>query len=105
RDEAKRREKRNRGIAIGGLALAVVVLVVAVWAILGSEAKPIAYRGSETLELSAVQAPSTANETGGIPVGTDLVAGSSVDGEAVVVEVVYDYQCPWCATFENANAF
>jgi len=105
REEAKRREKRNRGFAIGGLALAVVVLVVAVWAILGSEAKPIAYRGGEPLELSQVQAPSTANETGGIPVGTDLAAGSTAGEDAVVVEVVYDYQCPYCAMFENANAF
>jgi len=105
REEAKRREKRNRGLAIGGLGLAVVVLVVAVWAILGSEAKPIAYRGGEALELSQVQAPSTANEAGGIPVGTDLAAGSTAGEDAVVVEVVYDYQCPWCATFENANAF
>ncbi len=105
RDEAKRREKRNRGFAIGGLGAAVVVLVVAVWAILGSEAKPIAYRGSEPLDISQVQAPSTANETGGIPIGTDLAAGSTAAEGAVVVEVVYDYQCPYCAMFENANAF
>ena len=105
RDEAKRREKRNRGFAIGGLAAAVVVLVVAVWLILGQEAKPIAYRGSEPLEISEVTTPSAANETGGIPVGTDLAAGSSAGEDAVVVEVVYDYQCPHCANFENVNAF
>src|SRR5690606_6286220 len=28
---------------------------------------------------------------------------STVEGDAVVVEVVYDYQCPHCANFEAAN--
>ena len=103
RDEAKRREKRNRMLAIGGLTAAVAVLVVAVILILGQEAKPIAYRGSEPLDISQVTTPSAANDTGGIPVGTDLVAGSTVEGDAVVVEVVYDYQCSYCANFEAAN--
>lgn len=103
RDEAKRREKRNRMFAIGGLTAAVAVLVVAVILILGQEAKPIAYRGSEPLDISQVTTPSAANDKGGIPVGTDRVAGSTVEGDAVVVEVVYDYQCPHCATFEAAN--
>ena len=103
RDEAKRREKRNRMLAIGGLTAAVAVLVVAVILILGQEAKPIAYRGSEPLDISQVTTPSAANDRGGIPVGTDRVAGSTVEGDAVVVEVVYDYQCPHCATFEAAN--
>ncbi|MDQ2624577.1 MAG: DsbA family protein [Actinomycetota bacterium] len=105
RDEAKRREKRNRGFAIGGLAAAVVVLVVAVWLILGAEAKPIAFQGDTPPALSEVQAPSTANDAGGIPVGTDLVAGSSAGESPVVVEVVFDYQCPHCATFEQVNSF
>ncbi|NLF03616.1 MAG: thioredoxin domain-containing protein [Actinomycetales bacterium] len=105
REEAKRREKRNRGFAIGGLAAAVVVLVVAVWLILGSEAKPIAYQGDEAPALADVQAPSTANDLGGIPVGTDLAAGSSAGENPVVVEVVFDYQCPHCANFEQVNSF
>lgn len=104
RDEAKRREKRNRMLAIGGLTAAVAVLVVAVILILGQEAKPIAYRGSEPLDISQVTTPSAANDKGGIPVGTDRVAGSTVEGDAVVVEVVYDYQCPHCANFEAVNA-
>lgn len=104
RDEAKRREKRNRLFAIGGLTAAVAVLVVAVILILGQEAKPIAYRGSEPLDISQVTTPATANETGGIPVGSDLVAGSSAGEDAVVVEVVFDYQCPHCANFEAVNA-
>lgn len=104
REDAQRREKRNRLFAIGGLAAAVVVLVVAVILILGQEAKPIAYRGSEPLDIAQVTTPSTANETGGIPVGTDLVAGSSAGEDAVVVEVVFDYQCPHCANFEAVNA-
>ena len=105
REEAKRREKRNRGFAIGGLAAAVVVLVVAIWLILGSEAKPIAFQGDTPPALSEVTKPSTANDEGGIPVGTDRVAGSTVGGDAVVVEVVYDYQCGHCQNFEKVNSF
>src|SRR5690606_4250302 len=95
-----RREKRNRMLAIGGLTAAVAVLVVAVILILGQEAKPIAYRGSEPLDISQVTTPSAANDKGGIPVGTDRVAGSTVEGDAVVVEVVYDCQCRNCADVE-----
>lgn len=105
REEAKRREKRNRGIAIGALAAAVVVLVlVGVW-IVGSAPKPIAYQGEEALDIAEVTKPANANDTGGIPVGTDLVAGSSAaEGADAVVEVVFDYQCPHCANFEAVNA-
>lgn len=105
REESKRKEKRNRGIAIAALAAAVVVLVVVgVW-IVGSAPKPIAYQGEGPLDVAAVTRPSTANDSGGIPVGTDLAAGSSArDGADAVVEVVFDYQCPHCANFEGVNA-
>lgn len=104
REESKRKEKRNRGIAIAALAAAVVVLVVVgVW-IVGSAPKPIAYQGEEPLDVTAVTKPSTANDSGGIPVGTDLAAGSTArDGADAVVEVVFDYQCPHCANFEGVN--
>ena len=105
RDDAKRREKRNRGFAIGGLAVAAIVLVASVVLILGQESKPIAFKGDVIPSLSEVQAPTTANDAGGIPVGTDLAAGSSGGDSPVVVEVVFDYQCPHCANFENVNAF
>ena len=105
REDAKRRGKRNRGLAIGGLAAAVVVLVVAISLILSSEAKPIAFQGATPPPLSEVTKPSTANDEGGIPVGTDRVAGSSAGEDAVVVEVVYDYQCPHCRDFEEVNSF
>lgn len=104
REEQQKRERRNRVVAISGLAAAFVVLVVAVVMILGKDTKPIAYAGTEELSLGEVVAPSTANEAGGIPVGPDLVAGSTAEEPAVTIEIVYDYQCPHCGDFESAQA-
>lgn len=104
REEAARRARRGRVLGIGLLALAVLALVVAVVVVLGSEEKPIGYQGEPgSISLSEVKAPDSANEDGGIPVGQGLVAGTSNEG-AVVVEAIFDYRCPWCAVFDEANA-
>ncbi|MDQ2624576.1 MAG: thioredoxin domain-containing protein [Actinomycetota bacterium] len=103
RAEADSRARRSKFLALGGLALAVVALVVAVVVVLGSEEKPLGYQGEPgSITLADVSAPSGADADGGIAVGPDLVAGTSTPG-AVVVEVLYDYRCPYCAVFDEAN--
>lgn len=104
RAEAERRSRRTKLLAIAGLVTAVVVLVVVVVLVLASEEKPLGYRGAPgSISLAEVATPAGADADGGIPVGPGLVAGTSSGPDAVVVEVIFDYRCPYCATFDEAN--
>lgn len=104
RASAEAQTKRRKLLAIGGLAVAVVVLVVVVVFVLGSEEKPLGYQGEPgSLSLQDVAAPAGANDDGGIPVGPGLVAGTDSGADATLVEVLFDYRCPYCAVFEAAN--
>ncbi|MCC2307318.1 DsbA family protein [Cellulomonas chengniuliangii] len=105
RQEQAKREKRNRVIAISGLVAALAVLAVVITMILSQQSDDsasgdAAYTG-DTVTLSDVKAPSTAQDNGGIPVAADGAAGTSTDG--TVVDVYLDYMCPVCGTFEAAN--
>lgn len=103
--EQKKREKRNRIVAISGLVAAVAVLAVVVTLIL-SQGKDVAAGAAYTGEPAAiteVEAPSTALESGGIPVGAEGVAGEEPAEDDVVVDVYLDFMCPYCAQFEESN--
>ncbi len=53
-------------------------------------------------ELSSVVAPSSADATGGIQVSDE---GVGVAGEGdVVVDVYFDFMCPYCGTLDQVNA-
>lgn len=55
-----------------------------------------------TPDLSAVLTPSSADATGGIPVSDD---GVGVAGEGdVVVDMYFDFMCPYCGTLDQVNA-
>jgi protein-disulfide isomerase len=105
REEQKKREKRNRIIAISGLVAAVVVLVVVVALILGQTkgtTAGAAYTGS-AVKLADVAKPSTAEDNGAIPVGATGKAGEKPATGDVVVSIYIDYMCPYCHQFETAN--
>lgn len=93
------RDKRNRFITLGVLAVAVIALAVVVWMILREGER----NSVDNVPLSQVEMPSTAQENGGIPVGADGAAGTTNEG-APVVDVYLDYMCPICGQFEAANA-
>ncbi|MEE6273794.1 DsbA family protein [Georgenia wangjunii] len=94
REAQQRREKRNRLFIIGGVIAFVAIVAVALVSILSQSGGP---------SLDGAERPSTATEAGAIPVGADGAAGT-VNEDAPVVDVYYDYQCPHCATFEQTNA-
>jgi protein-disulfide isomerase len=105
REQQQKREKRNRIVAISGLVAAVVVLALVVVTIVRQQAVAIAYSGSDvdTIALADVTAPSTAESNGAIPVGADGAAGEPAADGDVVVSVYFDYMCPYCGLFEQAN--
>jgi len=98
-----KRARRNRIIAISGLVAALAILAVVVAMILG-QAKPSTSDLDAETPLAGVTAPAPALDNGGIPVGAEGTAGSASGDGAVIVSVYYDYLCPFCAKFEQANA-
>ncbi|WP_169166457.1 DsbA family protein [Cellulomonas taurus] len=106
REAQRKRDQRNKFIAIGAVVVAVLALGgVGGWLWMQSNQPSIAYAGDdvETITLADTTAPSTAGANGGIPVGKEGVAGEAEDGN-VVVSVYTDFMCPYCGQFEQANA-
>ncbi len=106
REAQRKRDQRNKFIAIGAVVVAVLALGgVGGWLWMQSNQPSIAYAGDDvdTITLADTTAPSTAGDNGGIPVGKDGVAGEAEDGN-VVVSVYTDFMCPYCGQFEQANA-
>ena len=107
--------KRNRVIAISFAIVVVLALVGAVaFVLLNNKHAATTYSaaawGGEDAdnanlvppELSAVQAPSTANDSAGIPVSA---AGFGKAGaNDTVLQVYFDMQCPVCAQFDAVNS-
>ncbi|MDR1634278.1 MAG: thioredoxin domain-containing protein [Bifidobacteriaceae bacterium] len=117
------RRSRQRAIIIGGALLVVVVVVVAVALILSRPSPtPPGPTGAATGSTGATTGstgatgkateggaesvqPPGAQGTGGILVGQDLVPGGPAPAadEAVTVEIISDFVCPWCGLLEQAH--
>ncbi|UZN04059.1 DsbA family protein [Cellulomonas sp. S1-8] len=112
RQEQERKAKRTRLIAIGGLLAAVVVLGGVIFAIVRQgQANAEAYAdvvfagGTENTLVPAfadIDTPDAADDAGGIPVSAAGVGEAGEDD--VVVEVYFDFMCPYCGQFDAANA-
>jgi len=104
REQQKKRDRRNRIVAISGLVAALAVLAVVVVIILGQgkSTTSVAFSGTPPT-ISDSNPPSTSNPDGGIPVGTTGAAGTSSPDGAVKVDIYLDYMCPVCGDFEKVN--
>ncbi|MPV38455.1 DsbA family protein [Georgenia subflava] len=96
REAQAKREKRNRNLIIVGVIALVVVVGIALYAIIS--------QGTRSAIESVDNVPANSSvDDGGIPLGSELVAGTSNDG-APVLDVYLDFSCPHCGTFEEVNA-
>ncbi|MCG2796918.1 MAG: DsbA family protein [Cellulomonas sp.] len=112
RKEQESKARRNRFLGIGALGAAVIALGVAVVLVVNQSSTAAsnatdyataAYpAASGTPELADVTAPATANSTGGIPVSAEGVGVAADSG--VVVDLYFDFMCPWCGVFDRTNA-
>ncbi|MBO0921747.1 thioredoxin domain-containing protein [Cellulomonas sp. zg-ZUI222] len=112
RQEQERKAKRTRMIAITGLIAAVVVLGAVIFMIVRQgQANAEAYAdvvyaaGTKDTVVPApedVEAPEAADAAGGIPISAAGVGEAGEDD--VVVEVYFDFMCPWCGKFDRANS-
>ncbi|OZB49621.1 MAG: disulfide bond formation protein DsbA [Cellulomonas sp. 14-74-6] len=112
RQEQQRRERRNRLLAIGGLGLAVVVLIgVVVTVLINNKSTKdaygkVAYGGTASNvtapTLDSVTKPKAADANGGIPVSK---AGVGVAGSGdTTLTIYFDLQCPACDQFDSVNS-
>ncbi|WP_165962789.1 DsbA family protein [Occultella glacieicola] len=94
REQAAKREKRNRGILIGAVVLVVALIATAGFFIFQAA-------GRTLLSDFEGEVPAGSNLHGGIPIGAEG-AGSPNEG-AVEVDVYLDFLCPYCGQFEEVN--
>lgn len=94
------KDKRNRLLVFGALGVAILALVGVAGFILFNEGQRYNVEDIPVAEVENV--PAGAVESGGIPVGSDLVAGTENEGAAVVDEYL-DYMCPACGQFTATN--
>lgn len=110
--EQERKARRNRLLAIGGLAIAVIALAVVVTFIVrqGNERaaaySDVAYGGGQagvvSPGLDAVTTPQAADDEGGIPVSSGGVGVAGDDD--TVLSIYFDFMCPFCGQFDQINS-
>jgi protein-disulfide isomerase len=115
RKEQERKAKRNRILAISGLAVAVIALVAVAFTIVNNNkttkaANADVVYGQDAANVVApalddVTSPAPANDKGGIPVSGTTAADVGVVGEGDVdLTIYFDYMCPYCGDFDEVNA-
>ena len=93
--QVKAKERRTTVIIIASAVLVIALFAGVVAFIVNSSKVP---------PISEAHAPSMADESGGIPVGTGGVAGVDVPTDAVRLDLYFDMMCPVCRTFEEINS-
>lgn len=99
RDHA-RRDRRTRLVVAIAAAVAVLVVGLVVWFVLGRGGPRV--EGISSLP-AGVDAPSVSDAHGGISFGASGEAGSTSGDDAVRVDVYVDFLCPACAQLEAVN--
>ncbi|WP_067780044.1 DsbA family protein [Actinomyces vulturis] len=103
--EEQARAARKKSILIIVAATVITALVIAA-VIFGSKSSNGATPTGETPSVSpstVAGIPPHTTENGAIPFGKDLVAGS-VNENAPVIDLYFDYACPHCAEFETLHS-
>lgn len=93
--QLKAKERRTTVIII-----AVAVVIIAAFAAIVA----FIVNSSKVPAIGDAHAPTVADDSGGIPVGTGGVAGVDVPTDANRVDLYIDLLCPVCNQFEQINA-
>lgn len=108
REEAKRRERRNRILAQGGIILGVLAIVAIVAVIIVVSVKPAgpgpANMASDGVVLQPGDEPGTMEVVRSAAQASDASPTPAPTADGLLDIVVYvDYLCPYCGQFETTN--
>ncbi|MDN4471958.1 DsbA family protein [Demequina zhanjiangensis] len=94
----KAQERRTTLIIVTGIVVAIAVFGGLVAFILSQNSS------LDEIGSGAEGSPANSLPSGGIPVGSSGVAGEIDDNDPVVVDLYFDFMCPYCNFFEQINA-
>lgn len=101
---AERLKAEQAASARKSRTVAIIALIAGI-AVLGGLVVWIFAEGNKPT-TEGLSAPAGATVSGGIPVGQDGVAGTRGGSaeDATVIQVYFDFMCPYCGLFETTNA-
>ncbi|WP_062203736.1 DsbA family protein [Demequina salsinemoris] len=104
--KARAQAKANMKAQERRTTMMIVLGIVAALAIFGGLVAFIVNQNSALEEIGdgADGSPANSLASGGIPVGSAGVAGETDDGDPIVVDVYFDFMCPYCGYFESTNS-
>ncbi len=94
----KAQERRTTLLIVAGIVVALAVFVGLVAFILNQNS------ALDEIGDGADGSPANSLASGGIPVGSSGVAGEVDSNDPIVVDVYFDFMCPYCYYFETTNA-
>ena len=108
REAQKKRERRNKFLLVGGVTVAVILVIGLVIGVVVQNMKPAgpgpANMASNGILLTGVDGVVTPVETKSLPADADPIPTEQDDSGTVANNVVYvDYLCPFCGQFETTN--
>jgi len=109
REKEQKRQKRTKWIVQGSVVLTVLVIAAVVAGAIFISNQPSGpgpkNMASDGILLQGDGSAITAVKTGNVAGGAEPVATDLADyPDTVNIDIYVDYQCPFCAQFETANA-
>jgi protein-disulfide isomerase len=104
REDQQKKDKRNRWLLQGGIAVAVIAVVAVVGLTINASVKPAgpgpANMASDGVVLGIGM---VAQPTDALPAGAEIVPTAATPG-VVDIRIYQDYLCPYCGDFDRTNA-
>lgn len=106
REEAKRKQRRNRFILQGSIGVVVIAAIVVAVLVIVNVSKPTSNAGPKNMLSDGIVLTSTTQyvATPGIPHNGKPTATKQADDGKAHITIYEDLQCPICQEFEQANA-
>ncbi len=104
REEQQKKDRRNRWLLQGGVALAAVAIIAVIALVLVNSVRP-AGPGPRNMASDGVRigADFAVVPTAALPAGRDPIPSEANPSGVVDIQIVVDYLCPICGEFEATN--
>ncbi|GAA4164725.1 hypothetical protein GCM10022286_26870 [Gryllotalpicola daejeonensis] len=105
REEAKRKQRRNRFFLQGGIGLGILAVIVIAVVVIVNVSRPTSNAGPKNMKSDGIVLTSTTEyvATPGIPHGGKPTPTTQPDDGRAHITIYEDLQCPVCQAFEESN--